>query len=129
MRRATVELIDEAAASASKTVALPVPSWAGVCILHVVATTAASSAYDVKVQQKNPDGSGTAIDVPGVAIDQIGASQTAVHRHVAFGRVRAISGTSYDAVAAPLSKYMQVVATETVTATNVKVWAEFVEVN
>ena len=125
-RRSLVKLIDEAAASASKTVALPVPSWAKTCVIMVVATTAASSAYDVKVQQKNPDGSGTAIDA-GVAIDQIGSSQTALNRFVAFGAVGAVAGTGYDAVAAPLSKYMQVVATETVTATAVKVWAEFIE--
>ena len=126
MRRAVTLLINEAAASASKTVALPTPSWARVCLLHVVATTAGGSAYDVKVQQKNPDGTGTAIDTT-VAIDQIGAAATNANRFVAFGDVNALSGTSFDMVGVPLSKYMQVVATETTTATNVKVWAEFFE--
>ena len=112
------------------TVEFSPPAWADVCILHcgVTATDGTTPSLTGKFQVRNPDSTGTDVDVTGAAFD---AATTASNRFVAIGRrVGAVAGSGYDAVPAPLQREMQVVFTqdradadETYTY---KAWLEFI---
>lgn len=129
--RSVVKLKDVTAdATTGYTIALPAPVWARRAILHVAVTAVAGTTpvFDCKVQQKNPDGSGTAIDTT-VAIDQITA---AANRFAIWGNAQAaVAGTNIDAFAIPVSKYQQIlIVTDRTTGDETytyKVWVEYMD--
>jgi hypothetical protein len=123
VRRAITRLIGPGATGASTTISLGVPSWADTVLLHIKATTAAASTYDVALVLDSGDTEGTAITV--AAADQIAASGTDVQRYLAVGPLTSLAGTGIDAVAFPLSSRLQLVATVAGTVTDVDVEAEF----
>ena len=123
-KRSIVTKKGPGAAGASEVISLGVPSWARAAIVHVKATTAAASTYDVSITLDSGDTEGTAITL--VAADQIAASATDAQRYLAIGEgVVTLAGTNVDSVGLPLSKRAALTLTASGTVSDVDIEVEF----